>query len=223
MAGIGKYKKGAKFTLKSGNTTSFKSMGSSPGKHTVVKETIIRPAPDHKNPHVDKKGNEVYTPPNPDESPANMNNFGIGPGASPWKEGEEEVTVDPNATTDPNATKEEVEKEEDKVDETGGDAEKADKAWVKALKAGTTLLSGGIQGVYGGTREYPKINYGKKAKEPTTTPEQRVEAALSEGDAGSYEEYMAKNPDSEYSKEEWTKLNLQNVIGGTEKNENDDE
>ena len=32
MAGIGNYKKGAKFTLKSGNTTSFKSMGSSPLK-----------------------------------------------------------------------------------------------------------------------------------------------------------------------------------------------
>jgi len=28
---------------------------------------------------------------------------------------------------------------------------------------------------------------------------------------------MAKNPDSEYSKEEWTKLNLQNVQGSTTK------
>lgn len=30
MAGLGKYKKGAKFTLKSGNNPSFKDMGSSP-------------------------------------------------------------------------------------------------------------------------------------------------------------------------------------------------
>lgn len=32
MAGLGDYKKGDKFTLKSGNVTSFKSMGSSPAK-----------------------------------------------------------------------------------------------------------------------------------------------------------------------------------------------
>ena len=33
MAGIGKYEKGKKFTLKSGNTPLFKQMGSSPVKH----------------------------------------------------------------------------------------------------------------------------------------------------------------------------------------------
>ena len=32
MAGLGKYKKGAKFTLKSGNKPTFKCMGSSPAK-----------------------------------------------------------------------------------------------------------------------------------------------------------------------------------------------
>jgi len=62
---------------------------------------------------------------------------------------------------------------------TVGDAEKKDKAWVKALKIGTTLLSGGIQGVYGGKREYPKINYGKKAEEPTKDPESGVENDVS--------------------------------------------
>ena len=55
MAGLGKYTKGAKFTLKSGNDTSFKKMGSSPyldkdphtgenpthGEHKSIKETII--------------------------------------------------------------------------------------------------------------------------------------------------------------------------------------
>ena len=34
MAGIGKYSKGKKFTLKSGNTPAFKMMGSSPYKNT---------------------------------------------------------------------------------------------------------------------------------------------------------------------------------------------
>ena len=136
MAGLGKYKKGAKFTLKSGNKPAFKVMGS---------------------------------------SPANLNNFGIGPGGSPWKEGEtDDATTDPNANTN----EEESKKKGNDVDEQGGEAEKADKGWVKALKIGTTLLSGGIQGVYGGKREYPKINWGKKAEEPTETPEEKVDKAL---------------------------------------------
>ncbi len=67
----------------------------------------------------------------------------------------------------------------DKTNEKGGDAEKADKAWVKALKIGTTLLSGGIQGVYGGKREVPKINYGKKADKLTKSPEDNVRDLVS--------------------------------------------
>ena len=38
MAGIGSYEKGKKFTLKSGNTTPFKKMGSSPLKQDYVKD-----------------------------------------------------------------------------------------------------------------------------------------------------------------------------------------
>jgi len=90
-------------------------------------------------------------------SPANLNNFGIGPGSSPYTEHEDHDEKD----------KEKKEKEETTKNTTnvqGGDARKADKGWVKALKIGTTLLSGGIQGVYGGEREYPRINYGKKAE-----------------------------------------------------------
>ena len=39
MAGIGKYKKGAKFTLKSGNKVNFKEMGSSPAKQSSDLDT----------------------------------------------------------------------------------------------------------------------------------------------------------------------------------------
>jgi len=112
MAGLGKYKKGVAFTLKSGNNPPFKKMGS--------------------------------------KTPAYLNNFGIGPGSSPY--------------TNKEGDKGKEEKEENTTNAQGGDARKADKSWVKALKIGTTLLSGGIQGVYGGEREYPKINYGKKAE-----------------------------------------------------------
>ena len=35
MAGIGSYEKGKKFTLKSGNATPFKQMGSSPVKQAI--------------------------------------------------------------------------------------------------------------------------------------------------------------------------------------------
>tara|TARA_R100000458_G_C8247055_1_gene224768 strand:+ start:329 stop:1309 length:981 start_codon:yes stop_codon:yes gene_type:complete len=40
MAGIGNYKKGGKFTLRSGNTPSFKGMGSSPSKHMEQDESF---------------------------------------------------------------------------------------------------------------------------------------------------------------------------------------
>ena len=111
MAGIGNYKKGAKFTLKSGNKPAFKMMGSS--------------------------------------SPANMNNFGIGKGASPYKN---EQTTD-NIVVNNENTQNNNEETTDKTNEKGGEAQRADKPWVKALKTATTLLSGGIQGVYGGKRE----------------------------------------------------------------------
>jgi hypothetical protein len=120
MAGIGKYKKGVAFTLKSGNKPSFPQMGS---------------------------------------SPANLNNFGIGPGGSPYKQDDE---------NDEDKGKKET------VRRTGGDAvpgentkagDSKEKGWVKALKIGTTLLSGGIQGVYGGKREAPQINWGKWSQE----------------------------------------------------------
>ena len=42
------------------------------------------------------------------------------------------------------------------------------------------MLSGGIQGVYGGKREYPKINYGKKAKESTESPEDKVDNLIND-------------------------------------------
>ena len=130
MAGLGKYKKGVAFTLKSGNNPPFKKMGS--------------------------------------KTPAYLNNFGIGPGSSPYTNKEDEE-----------------EKEENTTNAQGGDARKADNSWVKALKIGTTLLSGGIQGVYGGEREYPKINYGKKAEESTESlaenlGEDNVDALLSD-------------------------------------------
>ena len=132
MAGLGKYKKGAAFTLKSGNKPTFVQMGS---------------------------------------SPANMNNFGVGQGGSPYKKHEDGHVED--AVVDP-------EDKESKVNEQGGDNEKEDKAWVKALKIGTTLLSGGIQGVYGGKREIPKINYGKKAAKVTETPANGVKTSVSD-------------------------------------------
>tara|TARA_R100000700_G_C3160441_1_gene136656 strand:+ start:901 stop:1293 length:393 start_codon:yes stop_codon:yes gene_type:complete len=43
MAGIGKYTKGKKFTLKSGNKTSFKMMGSSPLKQKHTRMTSADP------------------------------------------------------------------------------------------------------------------------------------------------------------------------------------
>ena len=41
MAGIGKYTEGKKFTLKSGNTTPFKKMGSSPAKQRVHSDSWL--------------------------------------------------------------------------------------------------------------------------------------------------------------------------------------
>jgi hypothetical protein len=126
MAGLGKYKKGVAFTLKSGNKPTFVQMGS---------------------------------------SPANLNNFGIGQGGSPYKDNHDD-------TDDGTDNKKETEK--NKVIVTGEDAtadentkagDPKEKAWKKALKVGTTLLSGGIQGVYGGSRHAPKVSWGKWTQE----------------------------------------------------------
>ena len=54
MAGIGKYKKGVAFKLKSGNNPTFEQMGSS------------------------------------SKTPIYLNNFGIGPGESPYRQEDED-------------------------------------------------------------------------------------------------------------------------------------
>ena len=87
-----------------------------------------------------------------------IRNFGIGLGLSPYKE--EETTT----TNEPKDDKKD-DKKEKKTKEYGGDARKPDKGWVKALKAGVTMLSHGLASVYGGTAHTPKINWGKRKKE----------------------------------------------------------
>jgi len=86
-----------------------------------------------------------------------IRNFGIGLGLSPYKE--EETTT--NETKDGKKD----DKKEKKVKEYGGGAKQPDKGWVKALKAGVTMLSHGLASVYGGTAHTPKINWGKRKKE----------------------------------------------------------
>ena len=72
MAGIGKYAKGKKFTLKSGNSPAFKMMGEAmPGDSPITK------------------------------SPYEMNNFGVGKGISPYKEVDYEKMQKESAKKDP--------------------------------------------------------------------------------------------------------------------------
>ena len=171
MAGLGKYKKGASFTLKSGNKPTFVQMGSSPAKITGVGASITGANTKKFTPNID----HITKKDEREDSPANLNNFGVGQGGSPYKSSDDETEVDPNApVVDPKVTTD----KESKVNEQGGDAETADPGWKKALKIGTTLLSGGIQGVYGGKREVPKINYGKKAEEVTKDPVDGVKDSL---------------------------------------------
>ena len=129
MAGLGKYKKGAKFTLKSGNKPTFTQMGS---------------------------------------SPANLNNFGIGPGGSPYKQDDEKTETNAQELARLKQERADSKVITGEAKEPGKEAkvgDKKEKGWVKALKIGTTLLSGGIQGVYGGSRHAPKINWGKWTQE----------------------------------------------------------
>jgi|6_EtaG_2_1085325.scaffolds.fasta_scaffold03073_2 hypothetical protein len=86
------------------------------------------------------------------KTPLYVKNFGVGKYISPVKEGKDKSNTDekPKVTT----------KEYGK-----GDAKQGDKGWVKALKAGTTMLSHGIASVYGGTAHTPKINWGKRKSE----------------------------------------------------------
>tara|TARA_R100001015_G_C4608006_1_gene163164 strand:+ start:341 stop:1435 length:1095 start_codon:yes stop_codon:yes gene_type:complete len=86
-----------------------------------------------------------------------IRNFGIGLGLSPYKQEEEEKKND--------------DKPKKEVKEYGGNAKQPDKGWVKALKAGVTMLSHGLASVYGGTAHTPKINWGKRKKEKEALPD----------------------------------------------------
>lgn len=69
MAGIGKYKKGAKFTLKSGNTPLFKQMGSNTPLYanTNVSTTTSSTTTNNNNAEGGEENKEEETPVNPDK------------------------------------------------------------------------------------------------------------------------------------------------------------
>ena len=157
--------KGAKFTLKSGNKPTFKGMGSSPAKISGV-GTLITGAKGGFTPDIDYSPEEEKS-----DSPNNLNNFGIGPGGSPWKQGETETDAERITRLEKEKADREVTYGKDKKPGKGAKVgEKKESNWMKALKIGTTLLSGGIQGVYGGTRHQPKVNWGKWTKEELDEP-----------------------------------------------------
>ena len=116
MAGIGKYTKGKKFQLKSGNTPEFKNIGS---------------------------------------SPANMNNFGLSAGDSPYRQ------------NDDNSGKKEDDKSKDK---TLTPVEGGESNWKKALKIGVAGLTGGLDAVYGSGKVVPLVSQKKKEAEVKANP-----------------------------------------------------
>ena len=116
MAGIGKYTKGKKFQLKSGNTPLFKNIGS---------------------------------------SPANMNNFGLSAGDSPYRQ-------DDNTGN--------KEKKEKNKSVTVDSVEGGESGWKKALKIGVAGLTGGLDAVYGTGKVVPMISHSKKKKEVEDNP-----------------------------------------------------
>ena len=78
MPGIGKYKKGAKFTLRSGNSPIYKMVGSSPIMH------YVDDVPDHNDGHSD----DLQTPEEHEEakSPVKQNTIGEGFMKPPYKD-----------------------------------------------------------------------------------------------------------------------------------------
>ena len=161
MAGLGKYKKGAKFTLRSGNKPTFTQMGSSPAKITGIGARVTGANTKKFTPNID----HITKKDEKEDSPANLNNFGIGQGGSPYHNHEEgHIEIDPNGEKEEKSDTRETGNElKPKEGTKAGDSKEP--TWKKALKVGTTLLSGGIQGVYGGKREKPKINFGKWSQE----------------------------------------------------------
>ena len=161
MAGLGKYKKGASFTLKSGNKPTFVQMGSSPAKITGVGALVTGASTKKFTPNID----HITKKDEKEDSPANLNNFGVGQGGSPYKSSDKTTDdASTGASTDNKNTVRKTGSEAEPGDDTkAGDSKEP--GWKKALKVGTTLLSGGIQGVYGGKKEEPKINWGKWSQE----------------------------------------------------------
>jgi hypothetical protein len=121
MPGIGKYTKGKKFQLKSGNTPSFKDIGS---------------------------------------SPANMNNFGLSAGDSPYR-----TKFAPDEQDNTNSKVKEKSKDVTVDPVKGGES-----GWKKALKIGVAGLTGGLDAVYGTGKVVPMISHSKKKKEVESNP-----------------------------------------------------
>jgi len=183
MAGIGKYKKGARFTLKSGNKID-------PGAF-FKGEVKINPS--------QESGIYYKSPLEKDDSE------------------DKEEEYDPyNVSGD---------KDEDKDEK---EVVKPDTPGTKAWKVAANALIGGFDAITGERTKRPKINFGKHEEEvKSDSPESKVnqlledQISIHEAGHGNYEEYLSTAGEDPYSKEEWTKLNLQNVQGSTTK-DNDD-
>jgi len=139
MAGLGKYKKGAKFTLKSGNSPAFKMMagdspiikGASPYRHTT-KETHFHGSGEDTEENVIRTEEEAHAKAHEGDG----NNAGGGNG---------------NGSGNGNESGNENEKGKGKVE-----GEEKVGGWKKAGQIGLAALTGGLDAVYGSGKTMPK-------------------------------------------------------------------
>ena len=158
---------GEGFKLKSQSAVKkvgFKAMGSSPVNSLGAKITGTQEKGEFVPDDID------YGPPKDSlKSPNNLNNFGIGPGSSPWK-----------AEEDSDKEEKEDGEEVETIIQGGGEEQSPDHPGVKAGKIGIRLLSGALSKAYGGPKYEPKINWGKYEKEAETTTKSPTEGLSQE-------------------------------------------
>jgi len=172
MAGIGDYEEGKPFSLKSGNKPEFKVMGSDSPLNGGIKHftTSERPRTD---------------------SPNQLNNFGLSPGDSPYKQ--EDDTGNGGDGDDGNGDGE-GDGEDTTIDAVKGE----ESGWKKALKIGVAGLTGGLDAVYGSGKVVPLISHFKKKKEIEANPiSDDIKANIADVSGVNTVETEAKKPKKE--------------------------
>ena len=186
MAGLGKYKKGAAFTLKSGNKPTFQQMGSgSPLDKTLIGNQ--KNLPDHLRAKIEDAPGKMY------DTPGKMYN-------APLK-AEDNTEINPKAEVPEETEEEKKAREEKEKKEKEEPVKPRDSNMAMAGKFLANMTMGGLHGIGAIDKHSLAINYGpekgEKESEALTIEQKMLKHGYELGDLSKAKKDKEKK--SEYS------------------------